>query len=92
MPFLDAKVDRARELFETNVFGRFAITQAFAPLLITAKGTIVNIGSISGVNPTPWSSIYNAACGAVHQWSDTLRIEMEPLGVRVILVSYSNYW
>lgn len=85
-PILDADLDYARRLFDTNFFGRVAVTQAFSRLLIKSKGTIINIGSISGVNPTPWTGIYNASCAAVNIWSDTLRLEMEPFGVKVILV------
>jgi len=85
-PILDTNLEYARKLFETNFLGRVAVAQAFSPLLIKSKGTIINIGSISGVNPTPWSGIYNASCAAVHMWSDTFRIEMEPFGVKVILV------
>ena len=86
MPFLDASIDEARKLFDANVFGRMAVTQAFAPLLIAAKGTIVNIGSISAIAPSPWASIYNAACAAVQTWNDTLRLELMLFGVKVILV------
>jgi 1-acylglycerone phosphate reductase len=86
MPILDVNLAPARKVFDTNFFGRVAITQALAPLLIAAKGTIVNIGSISGINPTPWSGMYNACCAAVHMWSDTLRLELSPFGVRVVLV------
>ncbi|KAJ6440988.1 short-chain dehydrogenase/reductase [Purpureocillium lavendulum] len=85
-PILDSDLDFSRKMFEVNFFGRVATTQAFAPLLIQAKGTVLNIGSIAGVCPQPWKGMYNASCAAVHQWSDTLRIEMEPFGVRVILV------
>lgn len=85
-PILDADLDYARRLFDTNFFGRVAVTQAFSRLLIKSKGTIINIGSISGLNPTPWTGIYNASCAAVNHWSDTLRLELEPFGVKVILV------
>jgi 1-acylglycerone phosphate reductase len=91
MPFLDTDLTVAKRLFETNFFGRIAITQVFAPLLIQSKATIVNIGSISGVCPTPYTSIYNASCAAVHQWSDTLRLELAPFDVRVVLVNLYAY-
>ena len=68
------------------MFGLLAIIQAFSHFLIAANGTILNIGSIAGMNPKPWSGVYNAACGAVHQLSDTMRLEPEPLGVKVVLV------
>jgi 1-acylglycerone phosphate reductase len=75
---------------EVNLFSRVAITQAFAPLLIRSKGTIVNIGSIAGVYPSVWQGLYSASCAAANHWSDILRIEMEPFDVKVILVSLSR--
>ena len=86
MPILDVDLDASKAVFETTLFGRVAVTQAFASLLIKSKGIIVNIGSISGFAPTPFSGMYNACCAAVHHWSDTLRLEMKPFDVKVILV------
>ena len=86
-PLLDANLDDARAAFEVNFFGRAAVTQYFAPLLLRSKGTIINIGSIAAYYPSVWQGMYGASCAAVHQWSDVLRIEMEPFGVKVILVS-----
>lgn len=48
MPLLDVKIDAAREVFELNYFALLAVTQAFAPSLIAAKGKVLNIGSIVG--------------------------------------------
>jgi 1-acylglycerone phosphate reductase len=48
MPLLDADLDVARQVFELNVFSVLAVTQAFAPALIAAKGKVLNIGSIVG--------------------------------------------
>lgn len=53
MPILDQDLDAARELYEINVLGPVAITQAFAPLLIQAQGTLVFITSISGYLHVP---------------------------------------
>jgi 1-acylglycerone phosphate reductase len=92
MPLLDADISEAKRVFETNVIGIIIAVQAFAPLLIAAKGsgTIINIGSIAGVAPVPWQSVYNASKAAVTLLTDTMRLEMEPLGVKVILVSASS--
>ena len=73
-------------MFEVNFFGRARVTQAFTPLLLRSRGTIINIGSIAGYYPSVWQGMYGASCAAVHQWSDVLRIEMEPYGITVILV------
>ena len=53
-PTLDFNIDDVKNMYEINVFGLLRVTQAFAPLLIEAKGTIINISSISTVCHTPW--------------------------------------
>lgn len=53
-PILDASVEESKRVFDINVWGTLAVTQAFAPLVIKAKGTIVNITSISGHVNVPW--------------------------------------
>lgn len=54
MPLLDEDIDVAKRIFDINVWGTLAVTQAFAPFLIKAKGTLVNITSISGYLNIPW--------------------------------------
>lgn len=51
MPLLDSNLQIGRDLYDVNVFGVIAVTQAFFPLLRKAKGTVANIGSIVGVVP-----------------------------------------
>jgi 1-acylglycerone phosphate reductase len=86
MPLLDSEVAVAKNMFDVNVFALVAVTQAFAPLLITSKGTIVNIGSIVGKFPLPWQGYYNASKAAVNLLSDQLRIELSPFNVKVVNV------
>lgn len=54
MPLLDEDVEAAKALFETNVWAQLAVTQAFAPLLIKARGTAVFITSLSGYLNVPY--------------------------------------
>lgn len=61
-PLLDADLDEARRLFDVNVWGVLAVTQAFAPLLVASASAgrrprVVNIGSVVGVVPIPWQGI-----------------------------------
>jgi 1-acylglycerone phosphate reductase len=86
MPATDIDVDEARKTFETNFFAIVAITQAFIPLLIAAKGLILNIGSLAAIIPYVFGSIYNASKAALHSYSQTLRLELEPYDVRVLVV------
>lgn len=77
----------AKKMFDVNVFAVVAVTQAFAPLLIASKGTIINIGSVLGKMPLPWQGYYNASKAAVAIITDQMRIEFSPWGVRAILVN-----
>jgi 1-acylglycerone phosphate reductase len=86
IPALDVDMDEVRATFETNLFSVIRLVQAFAPLLMRARGTIVMIGSVAGVVPYVFGSVYNASKAALHAYSNTLRVEMEPFGVKVITV------
>lgn len=86
VPALDVELEEIRTTFEANVFGVMMMCQAFAPLVIEAEGTIVQIGSLAGIMPYVFGSVYNASKGALHSYSDTLRVELAPFGVRVVTV------
>ncbi|KAB5585091.1 short-chain dehydrogenase/reductase [Coniochaeta sp. 2T2.1] len=85
-PFLDTSMDDMRRVFDTNIIGVLAVTQAFVPLLIPAKGLVANIGSVNTVFNPPYQVAYNASKAAVTAIGHTLRIELAPLGVRVVTV------
>lgn len=53
-PILDENIEETKNLFNTNVWGPLAVTQAFSPLIIKAKGSFVFITSIAGYGNTPW--------------------------------------
>jgi 1-acylglycerone phosphate reductase len=73
-------------MFDVNVFAVITVTQAFAPLLIASRGTIINIGSIAGNFPMPWQGYYNASKAAVNLLISQLRIELAPFNVNAICV------
>ncbi|KAF2639129.1 NAD(P)-binding protein [Massarina eburnea CBS 473.64] len=81
---LDIKDHEVRQVFETNVFAVMKMCRTFVPLLIETKGTIVQTGSLAGLMPYVFGSGYNASKAALHAYSDTLRVELAPLGVRVL--------
>ncbi|KAK9320927.1 hypothetical protein V1517DRAFT_340297 [Lipomyces orientalis] len=84
MPTLDVDIEEAKRVFDVNVWGLLAVTQAFAPLVIATNGSIVNISSVGGLLYPPWLSVYTASKSAVTTISETLRLEMAPLGVKVL--------
>jgi NAD(P)-dependent dehydrogenase (short-subunit alcohol dehydrogenase family) len=75
-----------RRVFEVNVFGLVAVTQAFLPQLREARGRIVNMSSLSALLAVPFLSPYNASKAAVEAISDSLRREVEHFGVEVVIV------
>lgn len=54
MPLLDENIDQVRRLFDTNVLGPLRVIKALAPFVINARGTVVDITSISGHINMPW--------------------------------------
>ncbi len=86
-PLAELPPSELRLQFETNVFALMAMTQAVVPdMARRGRGRIVNIGSVSGVLPTPFSGAYCATKAAVHALSDALRLELAPLGIGVMVV------
>ena len=53
-PLLDADLKVAKDVFDLNFFSVLAVTQAFAPQIIAAKGKVINIGSIVGKMAQPY--------------------------------------
>lgn len=83
-PLAEADLDAGRRIFEVNFWGVLSIVQAFTPLLVQAQGTIVNIGSVGGIMHTPYMGLYDASKAAINMASETMRLELKPLGIQVI--------
>ncbi|EMR69410.1 putative nadph-dependent 1-acyldihydroxyacetone phosphate reductase protein [Eutypa lata UCREL1] len=86
MPILDEDLGTVRNLFEINFVAPLALTQAFAPLLIKAKGMAVYVTSISGYVNTPYMGTYAATKRSLELVAETLRLELAPFGVGVLEV------
>ncbi|OIW23334.1 short-chain dehydrogenase/reductase [Coniochaeta ligniaria NRRL 30616] len=84
LPALDVDIAEAKAEFDLNFWAPLAMMRAFAPLLIEARGCLVNNTSASAVSPFPLMSIYNASKAALATASETWRHELQPLGVRTI--------
>ena len=86
MPFADTPVADARKIFDINVISVWAMTHAFLPLLLEARGLVVAVASINQVLCPPFLAGYNASKAAVEALMRTIRRELAPLGVRVLTV------
>ncbi len=72
---------------DTNVKALALVTRAVLPGMIARKGGhVVNVGSVAGIYPTV-SAVYGASKGAVHMFSQNLRIELRGTGVRVTTIA-----
>jgi NAD(P)-dependent dehydrogenase (short-subunit alcohol dehydrogenase family) len=77
----------AREVFETNTLGTFAMTQAVLPgFRAQGSGVIVNVTSSTTLRPLPMLSLYTASKAAVNAFSESVALELEPFNIRVRLV------
>ncbi len=79
-------VDVVRRLFEVNVFGMLAVTQACLPLLRAARGRVINMGSIAGKAVTPYVVPYCMSKHAVEALTDGLRLELAGSGIEVSVI------
>ncbi|SPO04827.1 related to 1-acyldihydroxyacetone-phosphate reductase [Cephalotrichum gorgonifer] len=85
VPATDIVLPDVRNTFETNVFAIMAMVQAFIPLLSASRGLIVNISSLAARTPYVFGSVYCATKAAVDAYSRTLRLELAPLNIRVMV-------
>ena len=85
--FEDLTIDEIKAQYETNVFGLIRTTQAVLPIMRRQRsGTIVNISSGAGRFGFPSSSAYVSTKFAVEGLSESMSYELEPFGIRVVIV------
>jgi NAD(P)-dependent dehydrogenase (short-subunit alcohol dehydrogenase family) len=85
-PIEHLPLDVLRDTLEVNLVGQVAVSQAFIPMLRQAKGTIVFIASIGGRIATPFLSPYSMSKFGVEALGESLRHELEPWGIDVVVV------
>jgi NAD(P)-dependent dehydrogenase (short-subunit alcohol dehydrogenase family) len=83
----DVPIDEARRQFEVNVFGLARLVQLVTPHMRAQRsGRIINISSIGGKFYEPFGAWYHATKFAVEGFSDSLRMELRPFGIQVVLI------
>ncbi|MEW9701377.1 SDR family oxidoreductase [Paenibacillus sp. SI8] len=88
----DVSMEAWRAQLETNVFGVISATKAVLPhMRRQGSGCIVNVSSVSGLSAYPGYAPYSTSKFAVEGFSESLRLEMKPYGVRVVLVEPGAY-
>jgi len=83
----ESSVGQAQELFDVNVFGILRITNEVLPIMRRqGRGRIINISSVLGFLPGPYTALYAATKHAVEGYSESLDHELRTFGIRVSLV------
>lgn len=87
-PMAEIPIAQLRRQFETNVIAPALLVQRSLPLLRKSPAaTVVNIGSVMAYLTTPFAGPYCASKAALHSVSEAMRLELEPLGIRVLYVT-----
>jgi len=83
----DVPPAEARRQFEVNLFGAGRLCQLVLPQLRAQRsGRIINVSSIAARMYQPLGAWYHATKYALEGLSDCLRIEVAPLGIRVVMI------
>jgi NAD(P)-dependent dehydrogenase (short-subunit alcohol dehydrogenase family) len=88
----ESEEEPVRRMFDVNVFGLGRMIQAALPgMRKNRSGFIVNISSLAGIRPFAGLSYYSATKFAVEGLSGALMQEVEPLGIKVMVVEPSGF-
>jgi NAD(P)-dependent dehydrogenase (short-subunit alcohol dehydrogenase family) len=83
----ESSLEQAKFLFDVNLFGVIRMTNAVLPSMREqASGRIVNISSVLGLIPSPFSALYASSKHALEGYSESLDHEVRSSGIRVVLV------
>lgn len=84
----DVPMNDARQQFEVNLFGAARLIQIAAPIMrAQGQGTIVNIAAVQNMKSEAFTSWYQASKFALIGLSNSLKIELAPFGVRVLVLT-----
>ncbi len=90
--FEDLTEEEIRQQMETNFFGVQRLCRAVIPFMRErGTGKIINISSVAGFSTSPAFGAYNASKWALEAFSESLRYELMPFGIQVLLVEPGTY-
>ncbi len=83
----DVTTEEWRRQFDVNLFGAIEAARAVLPAMREKRrGTIVNVSSVAGKIAIPFAAPYCASKHALEAFSDALRVEVAPFGIRVAVI------
>jgi NAD(P)-dependent dehydrogenase (short-subunit alcohol dehydrogenase family) len=88
----DLKLEEIRSQFETNFFGHVAMTQAVIPTMRKqGSGHIIMVSSIAGLHGSVSISSYSASKHALEGWTESVRMELNSLGIKMVLIEPGSF-
>lgn len=88
----DTQISEAQSLMETNFFGVMRVCRAVLPLMREqGAGYLINISSIAGLTAIPFQALYSASKFAIEGFSEALRMEVQPYGIKVVLIEPGDF-
>lgn len=86
-PIEETPLDEVRRQLETNFFGLVRLTQLVLPAMRAyGTGRVINVSSMGGRLALPGGAFYHASKWAVEAYSDVLRLEVGPFGIKVSII------
>ncbi len=85
--------EHIQEIFDAILFSQIRLIKGFIPIMRKQKsGTILNVTSMGGTNPMPFSTMYGAAKAGFDKVSQGLRHELMPFNIKVVAIAplYAN--
>jgi len=91
-PLAEIEIEKIRRVLEVNIFGALELTRQFIPEMAAKKsGRIIFIGSMAGLMPTPFLAPYGMSKFALESIAFSLRTELKPFGINVVMVNPGGY-
>ena len=89
----DTSLNEAKDQFNTNFFGVHEICRQVIPIMRKQKsGYIINISSLAGLVGLPFQALYSASKYAIEGYTEALRIEVKPFGIKVSLIEPGDFY
>jgi len=91
-PLAEIDLERIKRVLDVNIFGALELTRKYIPRMAERKsGRIIFVGSMAGLMPTPFLAPYGMSKFALESVAFSLRTELKPFGIDVIMVNPGGY-
>lgn len=88
----DTTIQEVKNIFNTNFFGVHRVCRQIIPIMRKkGSGRIINISSLIGLVGIPFQGFYAATKYAIEGYTEALRLELEPLNIKVSLVEPGDF-